>query len=410
MALYDTQQVTDLLKQFGANAPLLADAFINGSVSSDDISQLKMLHKKGLLRPNDAPGEYRVASEVNRMLNRLMCKQSSYLQLTDMGKVIDSVNNSVADHQLSIKNNQHDDANYYLEQIDDLLYQATDSLNVSLDTMHSFISSKFGFVATLSAKIRENEKMLNYAQKLLTELQQIDPESCYEWTNWPCSSDFSRKISGFIYWFNQALPRLRFIIDNMRLSLFRLRCDEKQANLLRKMARYLHSHPEFELSDALFNNENLPSTLKFSPPLQLKTYVDLYNTANDSALIDIIQSLRTQKKPSSIATREVSEVDIIETERIDVKHDFFEDETQRLFEQVIIDGHAISAINFMEMSLSRWGDHEHIIDPIQWVELVFSSYCKLTHDQQSFIQIKPKAVLLEGTTANYIYSDIVIKV
>ena len=410
MAGYDTQQVIDLLKQLGGNAALLADAYIYGSVSDDDITQLKMLHKKGLLRPTDEVGEYRVTAELKRMLNRLMRKQTSYRQLTDMGKVIDSVDDCVADYQLSIKTNQNDDAEYYLDQIDDLLYEATDSLNVSLDSMHFAISCQFGFVATLSAKVRENEKALNHAQKLLSELQQIDPEGCYEWTNWPCPSDFSRKISGFIYWFNQALPRLRFIIDNMRLSLFRLRRDEKQANLLRNMARYLHLHPEFELSDSIFNQENLPSTLKFSPPLKLKTYVDTQDTANESALVEIVQSLRKAKKTNEVPTRESSEIEIIETEMMVIKHDFFEEQTQLLFEQVIIDGKPIAAIYFWQCALEKWQDQGFKIEPTEWVELVFSNYCKLTLDQQASLDIKPKGVLLKGTNANYSYNDIVIKI
>ena len=409
MAGYDAQQVTDLLKQLGNNASFLADAYVYGSISSEDITQLKMLHKKGLLRPTDDIGEYRVTAEIKRMLNRLMRKQSSYRQLNDMGKVIDTIDDSVADYQLSVKSNQHDDAEYYLDQIDDLLYEATDSLNVSLDSMHFAISCQFGFVATLSAKVRENEKALNYAQKLLTELQQIDPEGCYEWTNWACPSDFSRKISGFIYWFNQALPRLRFIIDNMRVSLFRLRRDEKQASLLRNMAQYLHLHPEFEISESLFLHDKLPKTLSFSPALQLKSYVDTKNTANESALIEIIQSLRKQKKPSSIATRESSAVEIMATEIIVVKHDFFEEQTQRLFEQVIIDGKGISAIEFWEGALQNWHENNLEIGPTEWVELVFSNYCKLTLDQQSALDIQPKGIKVSGTSHNYSYHDIAIK-
>jgi hypothetical protein len=410
MAGYDAQHVIDLLKKLSKNAPLLADAYIYGSVSSDDITQLKMLHKIGLLRPGDDADKYRIGSELKQMLNRLMCKQSHYRQLTDMGRVIDRVDDNVADYQLSIKSNQRDDADYYLQQIDDLLYDATESLNASLESMHFAIAGQFGFVMTLGAKVRENEKALDYSQKLLTELQQIDPEGCYEWINWACPSDFSRKISGFINWFHQALPRLRLIIDNMRVSLFRLRRNEKQANLLRNMARYLHLHPEFELSATLFNHQKLPATLKFSPPLALKTYVDTKNIANGEALIQIVQSLRQQKSPSVTMPREVSEVDIIETELIVIKNDYFEDQTQRLFERVIADGQAISAIDFWQTSLENWSDHEFQIDPTQWVELVFSSYCKLTLDQQLALDIQPHGVLLKGTTANYSYDDIVIKV
>ena len=286
MAGYDAGDVAELLKQIGSNAALLSDAYVYGSLGGDqlDAGKLNLLQKKGLLRPDDEPGDYRVTAELKRMLNRLMRKQSSYRQLTDMGKVIDALDDTVNDFRISLQSNQQDDAEYYLDQLDDLLYEAKENLNVSLDNMHYAISSQFGFVSTLSAKVRENEKALDYAQKLLTELQQIDPEACYEWTNWACPLDFARKVSGFIYWFNQTLARLRFIIDNMRLSLFKLRRDEKQASLLRNMARYLRKHPEFEISETLFEDPKLCKPLKFAAPLRFKTYVDVKNSVIEEPL------------------------------------------------------------------------------------------------------------------------------
>jgi len=410
MAAYNASDVADLLRQIGAHDQLLADAYVYGTVNElqSESRKITNLHKVGLLRPDDDIGDYRVTAELKRMLNRLMRKQSSYRQLSDMGKVIDTLDDMVNDYRVSVQNNQQDDAEYYLDQLDDLLYEAKDNLNVSLENMHHAISSQFGFVSTLSAKVRENERALEYAQKLLTELQQIDPESCYEWTDWACPSDFARKVSGFVYWFNQTLPRLRFIIDNMRLSLFRLRRDEKQASLLRNMARYLNQHPEFEISDNLYEDEQLPETLKFAPPIALKSYVDTRNSDVEAPLIALVQALRKPTKTDRTTEREVSELELEEEQTFVINHDFFEEQTERLFEQVIRYGDAISAIQYWQTALQSWIVEDKLIDPKEWVELVFSSYCKLTNDQQDAIDIKPKGTLVAGTTANFTYSDVEI--
>ncbi|WP_028863580.1 hypothetical protein [Psychromonas aquimarina] len=410
MAGYDAGQVAELLRQIGCHDQLLADAYVYGSIASDehDNRQLNILHKKGLLRPDDEPGEYRVTAELKRMLNRLMRKQSSYRQLSDMGKVIDVLDDTVKDYQLSIINSQYDDAEYYLDQLDDLLYEAKDNLNVSLDNMHYAISSQFGFVSTLSAKVRENERALVYAQKLLTELQQIDPEACYEWTNWACPIEFARKISGFVYWFNQTLPRLRFIIDNMRLSLFRLRRDEKQASLLRNMARYLHKHPEFEISETLFEDQSLDKRLKFAAPLKLKSYPDTKNSALEEPLAAIVQALRKQASPIELKERESGSVELTEIEQVAASHDYFEEQTERLFEQAITSGKAVSAINYWQSECLLWSENEQSIEPKAWIELVFSCYCKLTNEQQAALDINMKGVKLSGTSHNYSYSDVVI--
>lgn len=410
MAGYDAGDVAELLKQIGSNAQMLSDAYVYGSIAGDqlDAGKLNSLQKKGLLRPDDELGDYRITSELKRMLNRLMRKQSSYRQLTDMGKVIDILDDTVKDFQTSLRSNQQDDADYYLDQLDDLLYEAKDNLNVSLDNMHYAISSQFGFVSTLSAKVRENEKALDYAQKLLTELQQIDPESCYEWSNWACPIDFARKISGFIYWFNQTLARVRFIIDNMRLSLFRLRHDEKQASLLRNMARYLRKHPEFEISETLYEAPNLIKQLRFAAPLKLKSYVDIKNSAIETPLIELVQSLRKQSKPTALSEREKSVVEISPIEQIVVEPDFFEAQTELLFEQAIATGELTSAIHYWQNALPAWSEKNKTIEPKAWIELVFSSYCQLTNEQQAALDIKMKGELVAGTSANYSYSDVQI--
>ena len=412
MAGYDTNDVAELLRQLGAHDQLLAEAYVFGSVQGDgaDARKIASLHKKSLLRPDDEPGDYRVSADLKRMLNRLMRKQSSYRQLTDMRKVIEVLAETVNDYRLSVIGDQEEDAEYYLDQLDDLLYEAKDNLNVSLDNMHYAISSQFGFVSTLSAKVRENERALSYAQKLLTELQQIDPETCYEWMNWACPVELARKISGFIYWFNQTLPRLRYIIDNMRLSLFKLRRDEKQAGLLRNMARYLNKHPEFVINEQLFEDKALPETLRFAAPLHIKSYINVKETAHENALIDIVQSLRKITPYSPPVAREYSVVEVLDNAAMGFSYDFFEEQTEHLFELAITTGQVISAVEFWQTSLPNWHVQQQHIEPTPWVELVFSSYCKLTNAQQALINIEPKGKPLAGISHNWSYSDIIIKI
>lgn len=410
MAGFDAGQVATLLRQIGAHDELLANAYVYGSIASDGQDQrtISLLHKAGLLRPDDEPGEFRVTTDFKRMLNRLMRKQSSYRQLTDMGKVIEALDETVKDYQLAVQSKQTDDAEFYLDQLDDLLYETKDGLNTNLENMHYAIVSQFGFVSTLANKIRQNERYLNHAQELLTELQQIDPEACYEWINWPCVNDFARKITGFIYWFKETLSRLRFIIDSMRLSLFRLRRDEKQASQLRNMARFLRQHPEFEINENLFADQDLPQPLKYAPVMQLRSYVDPRNSANESPLMALVQALRKQSNPTAAKSRESADVVITPVESIVYESDFFEEQTELLFEQVISQEKTVSAICFWQNAQENWSADAQYIEPISWIELVFSCYCKLTNEQQDALDIKMKGSRDLGTSHNYSYSDVLI--
>jgi hypothetical protein len=412
MAGFDSSQVASLLRQIGAYNELLASAYVYGSIASDeqDANTISLLHKSGLIRPDDSPGEYRVTTDFKRMLNRLMRKQTSYRQLTDMGKVIDAIDEVVKDYQLATQAKELEDAEYYLDQLDDLLYETKDSLNNNLDNMHFAIVSQFGFVSSLSNKIRQNERYLSHAQKLLNELQQIDPQDCYEWLNWTaCPNEFARKISSFVYWYNQILPKLRLIIDNMRISLFRLRRDEKQASQLRNMARFLRKHPEFDLDDNLFELPNLPENLKYSPPMKLRSYVDTKQTDIEQPLLELVQTLRKQAVVTPLKARTTSEVSFKPIEKIAAEEDFFEQQTELLFERVIIHNCPVSALNFYQEFQNEWLEQAQTIAPKTWIELVFSCYCKLTSAQQNALNIKMKGITVSGTTDNYRYNDVVIE-
>ncbi len=411
MAGFDSTQVATLLRQIGAYNELLASAYVYGSIASDeqDGNTINLLRKSGLIRPDDSPGEFRVTTDLKRMLNRLMRKQSSYRQLTDMGKVIEAIEEVVWDYKDATDAKEPEDAEYYLDQLDDLLYETKDSLNNNLDTMQFAIVSQFGFVSSLSNKIRQNERYLSHAQKLLTELQQIDPQDCYQWLDWLCPNEFARKISNFIYWYNQILPKLRLIIDNMRFSLFRLRRDEKQASQLRNMARFLRKHPEFDLDKNLFELPNLPNKLKYAAPMPLKSYVNTKQTDIEQPLIKLVQALRKQVALRPVKVREIGEVSLKPIGKMAAVEDFFEQQTETLFEQVIINNQSVSALNFYQEYQNMWLEQEHSIEPKAWIELVFSCYCKLTSVQQSALNIKMKGTAINGTTDNYSYSDVVIE-
>ena len=194
----------------------------------------------------------------------------------------------------------------------------------------------------------------------------------------------------------------------MRLSLFRLRRDEKQASLLRNMARYLRKHPEFEISETLYDDPKLSQPLRFAAPMQLKSYIDTKNTAIEVPLTELVQALRKPVNQTVTTFRETSLVEISSVENIIAEHDYFEEQAELLFEKAIISGQAISAIDFWKASVCHWSEAGYDIDPKPWIELVFSCYCKLTNEQQSALDIKMKGIKVEGTSDNYSYSDVQI--
>jgi hypothetical protein len=143
--------------------------------------------------------------------------------------------------------------------------------------------------------------------------------------------------------------------------------------------------------------------------MPLKSYVDTKQTDIENPLIHLIQTLRKQVVISPVKNRIVGEVSLNPLEKITAEEDFFEQQTEILFENVIINNQAVSALNFYQEHQHTWFDISQRISPKEWIELVFSCYCKLTNAQQSALNIKMKGAAVRGTTDNYSYSDVVIE-
>ncbi|WP_298442153.1 hypothetical protein [uncultured Ferrimonas sp.] len=411
MAGYDRNQVAALLRQIGQADQPLSAAYVDGTISatSDSDSQLRALHKAKLLRPEEDLGDYRIATDLKRLLNKLLRHQSSYRQLTDMGKVIEAMEEAVDDYRDSYLNNQLDDAEHYLDQFDDLAYEARDSLTTSLDNMHYAISSQFGFVATLGAKVRENQKALDYAQKLLNELQQIDPAICYDWIFEAAPTELARKITGFIRWYRDALQRLAHTIDKMRQSLFRLRRQVKQANQLKGMARYLRQHPEYQLPEDLHLDAALPQPLKLSPKLAMGGLPDVRSSTQEDDLVGIVQHLRklSQAQPDQRG-REGVAVEDQPLEILGYISDWALDEVERYFELALAQTE-LSALAYWQQQQPSWAEKDQQLEPQMWIELVFGYYCNLSITMQQAIDLQLQEALKDGTNNNFTYSDVTVR-
>ncbi|MCK5191270.1 MAG: hypothetical protein KAR12_14590, partial [Methylococcales bacterium] len=299
---FDHQQVASLIRKFGSADKMLAEAYINGTVFVDNENQnlIEGLKKTGILRIADHCDEFRLTTDIKRLIDRLLLRNMRYRQNTDMSKMIKSVEDDIEAYRYAFEHNEQDEANYHLEQIDDSLYESMEMLENSLSMMFAADTSQFGFVNSLASKIRENERALAYAQLLVKELNQINLNDCYDWFNWAAPPELSRKIIRFIDQYKSIVERLASIVDRMKTLLFTLRLQEQTANRTRALAQFLKQHPEWEPKD-WSNEAAAPRVLKRGTGLSLQAGIDTTKASLQADFISIIQELKRQTRPIAIS-------------------------------------------------------------------------------------------------------------
>ena len=400
---FDQHQVAGLIRKLGSADQLLADAYINGTVVVDDENRslIDALKKTGILRIADHSDEFRLTTDIKRLIDRLLLRNLRYRQNTDMAKMIKSIEEDIDAYRNALEHSEQDEAKYHLEQIDDTLYESLELLENSLGVMFSAITSQFGFVNSLSSKIRENERALDYAQQLVQELKQVNLTDCYEWLNWAAPNELNRKIISFVDQYKSIVERLASIVDRMKTLLFTLRLQEQTANRTRAMARFLKQHPEWMPQD-WSNGTVVPNILKRGTGLTLQTGINTQNQSLQADLANIIQELKQQSKPILPVDRNRASMPVnsVDTDAIEYCRDLYETHIELLFALVLEkQGHKISALNY-------WLTADLDIKPELWLDIVFAQYCCLQKRLRQVIALEFEGENLSGFSGNQLISEI----
>ncbi|MGY6277169.1 hypothetical protein [Methylomonas sp. MgM2] len=402
---FDHEQIAGLIRKLAGADRLLAKTYIDGTLYADDENRAAIdgLKKSGLLRTADAADEYRLTGDLKRLIDRLLLRNQRYQQNLNMARLIRGVEEDIEDYRRALEQNKQDEVQFHLEQIDDALYEATETLENSLGVMFAAITSQFGFVNSLNGKIRQNQRALAYAQQLVQELNHVRIDDCYAWlSDWPSvPPELSRKIVRFIDQYKSIVERLSGIVGRMKELLFKLRLQEQTANRCRAMARFLRQHPEWEALD-WSAEAGIPKLLQRGPGLNLQAGINAANPALQADLAAVVRELRRQTKPVAPLTRDsaTSPLDTQLPEQLAYDQDLYESHIENLFEHALeLQGRKVSALHY-------WSEQGLEVKPELWLDMVFAQYCCLPGHVRRAISLELQGENLEGFDGNQIIEEI----
>ncbi|MGD7034372.1 hypothetical protein [Methylotuvimicrobium buryatense] len=404
---FDREQIAGLIRKLAGADRLLAQTYIDGTVFVDDDNRtaIDSLKKAGILRTADVSDEYRLTGDVKRLIDRLLLRNQRYQQAIDLGKMILTVEEDIEDYRRALERNEQDEARYHLEQIDDTLYEAIESLETSLSVMFAAITSQFGFVSSLNSKIRQNRRALAYAQRLVQELNQVDLNDCYDWLSWAAiPPELSRKIIRFIDQYKSIVERLTSIVARMKTLLFTLRLQEQTANRTRAMAQFLRQHPEWEPLDWSIEAA-APELLRRGSGLNLSPGIDTANPVLQADLVEIVQELRRQTKPLAPPSRDNASapLDTQMPERIEYHRDLYESHIENLFASALErQGRSTSALQY-------WQGEGLEIKAELWLDMVFAQYCCLPQRMRSVVALEMQGENLSDFNGNQVIHEISLR-
>ena len=148
------------------NAGLIDDAAI-------DANTVKALLDARLIWQPGADEALRISRELTGLFDRVLRDPRRLTLDADIGGVVKTIEDSVNGYRQASRLALRDDAAHYLGQVERLVDELRSSLLDSSGQLWRKINTDFGYVSSLDMKIKENETVLNQAQRLNDSLEAI---------------------------------------------------------------------------------------------------------------------------------------------------------------------------------------------------------------------------------------------
>ena len=148
------------------NAGLIDDAAI-------DANTVKALLDARLIWQPGADEALRISRELTGLFDRVLRDPRRLTLDADIGGVVKTIEDSVNGYRQASRSALRDDAAHYLGQVERLVDELRSSLLDSSGQLWRKINTDFGYVSSLDMKIKENETVLNQAQRLNDSLEAI---------------------------------------------------------------------------------------------------------------------------------------------------------------------------------------------------------------------------------------------
>lgn len=267
------------------NAGLLDDTVI-------DSNTVKALLDARLIWQPGAEEALRVSRELTGLFDRILRDPRRLTLDADIGGVVKNIEDSVNGYKHASRSGLRDDAAHYLGQVERLVDELRSSLLDSSGQLWRKINSDFGYVSSLDMKIKENETVLNQAQRLNDSLEAIKVNEMNDLSgnDWQLRRYLNRYLLDAV-----ELCRKETVdaIHKLNDLLFEYRKQQHLNRLIDTFYRRFQSQPDYRPLDYT-DMGDIPDVFNQVVPFMQSGNADLEDPRQEIELNSIISGLRKE--------------------------------------------------------------------------------------------------------------------
>ncbi|MCU7555186.1 phosphoenolpyruvate carboxylase [Alteromonas sp. ASW11-19] len=392
-----------LLNALGRHSELIMQAYVNGTVTERDHSPkvLEQLVQLGVLWRPDPDSELRLKSAVRTLLEGSLQDERSRTINANIGASLASLKTLAEHYKEALHYGRYNDATAHMGDLTEHVYQLTESLSNSVRVMFSRIANEFGYVASVEAKIRENELAQGQVTELLYQLE------CFRFDELSEIAGSNRELRHLLVVslqksFSRAAQELSVVQARLLDLLGRFREFQGRTRLLKGYLLHMEQQPDF-VPGNYTRLSQVPVLFNQAASMLKPAFADVNNVSHEAQLQEVVGSLTQlhKRQPEQHASSPDSDIDVSEQDTVSLTKDPIHREVDSFFCAVIDTGQPRSALTYYaEQGLS--------FDPEVWIYQVIGGFQALNDTDKQYFALEPHGRVDRTFDGNFYINDITL--
>ncbi|WP_143871050.1 phosphoenolpyruvate carboxylase [Catenovulum sediminis] len=377
-----TQSGQKILRALGRHSELIMQAYIEGTVDESQHSPqvLENLQQLGLLWRPDAESDLRLRRVVRAILEAGLSDERNRQVDANIASALSKLYTLVAHYKEACDKHKFIEAEAHLADLTELTYAMIDTLKQGVRGLWSRIHKEFGYVASIDAKIRENQLAQQQVTDLLTQLEMFEFDKLAQEAG---SNRDLRRLLVVTLQSNFSLVAQELSLVQARLIelLGRFREFQGKTRLLKGFILHLEQKPNYQPAQYT-RHRQVPNLFNLASDLLKPAAINVNQTEHEAELSEIvarIKAIQHLHKPKPIMPAQVVVVE--DNETLELTDNKIKKAVEAYFCHIIDTGERISALDYHLQ-------HNLEFDTEAWLYQVIGGFEALSASDKAYFSVE----------------------
>ncbi len=285
------------LALLGKHHKALMQGYLAGYIDETAFSETalkKLIAARILWRPDEEQA-LKLRPLVSELIASMVADENRRQINADVAEKLEQIRNRTDAYRDAQYKGDYAVAELQLQRLTEHVHDLSGQFEEAIDSLWHRLNSDFGFVSSLSDKIRENERAQKQLRRLLDGLDLIDFSELIDLAE---GNSHLRKllVSQLQSQLSSHHSSLLEVQKRLVQLMAKFRQQQSRSLLVANMAAFLRQHPRFTVGDYI-NRSDVPELINQAAPIEAQASIALDKTSDLGTLAELVRQLPASSRP-----------------------------------------------------------------------------------------------------------------